>query len=119
WLRMTIKSMHQAGHDIAQVMEVRAHGERLARSPSPNVTGTYAFDYTMWHLKQDGTTVTGCFDGGKGMFTGGLDGRLLRFGYATDVVTGPAIAVFGGSTMFVGHWQTNSTVTEHPTMDAA
>lgn len=120
WLRMTIKSMQEPGKDIAQIMEVRAYGERVAKDPPIDVTGTYAFGSpapTIWHLKQEGTTVTGCFDGGKGMFTGGVEGHVLRFTYATESVTGPAIAVFGKNDMFVGYWQANSTVTEHPTME--
>jgi hypothetical protein len=121
WLRVSIKSMQDPTHDIAQIMEFRAFGERLTHNPSPTtVTGTYTDpDGAAYHLKQTGQSVTGCFDGGTQPIDGGLEGRLLRFTWQTEHDNGPAIAVFGSNgQLFIGHWQADSAVTEHPVMNA-
>ncbi len=121
WLRIAVKSMQEPTHDIVQIMEFRAFGERLTHNPSPTtVTGTYeGEDKTLFHLKQTGLTITGCYDNGTKPLEGGLEGRLLRFTWNTEDESGPAIAVFGANgDLFIGHWQTNSAVTEHPVMKA-
>jgi hypothetical protein len=119
WLRMTVQSMRQADHGIVQIMELEAFGERLTHNPPPDVTGTYDMEGQIFHLKQDGTTVTGCYDQGTAPLQGGMEGRLLRFTYETETDKGPAIAVFGGGGMFFGYWKANSEVVEHPTMWAS
>jgi outer membrane protein OmpA-like peptidoglycan-associated protein len=120
WLRVAVKSMQEPTHDIVQIMEFRAFGERVTHNPSPaTLTGTYeGEDKTKFHLKQTGLTVTGCYDNGTKPLEGGLEGRLLRFTWNTETESGPAIAVFGANgDVFIGHWQTNSAVTEHPVMN--
>ncbi len=117
WLRMTVKSM-QTTNDIAQIMELKAFGERLTHNPPPNVTGTYDSEGRKFHLQQDGTTVTGCYDGGTAPLKGSLEGRVLRFTYKTEDDTGPALAVFGSGSILVGHWKANSEAVEHPPMEA-
>jgi outer membrane protein OmpA-like peptidoglycan-associated protein len=119
WLRLSIKTMQQPSHDIAQIMEFRAFGTRLTHNPSPTVTGTYELDGSEYHLKQTGLMVSGCFYGATKPIEGGLEGRVLRFTWNTDGDNGPAIAVFGSTgQMFVGHWRTDSAVVEHPVMAA-
>src|SRR5690349_5451336 len=119
WLRVSVKSMQQPTHDIVQIMEFRAFGSRLTHNPAPTVTGTYELDGSKYHLKQTGLMVTGCFDGGTKPIEGGLEGRLLRFTWHTEYDNGPAIALFGSNgTLFVGHWQADSAVMEHPVMNA-
>ncbi len=110
---MTVKSM-QTTNDIAQIMELRAFGD----NPPPNVTGTYDAEGRKFHLKQKGTTVTGCYDGGTAPLKGNLEGRVLRFTYQTEDDTGPALAVFGNGSMLLGHWKANSQAVEHPPMEA-
>jgi outer membrane protein OmpA-like peptidoglycan-associated protein len=118
WLRLTVKSM-QTSNGIAQIMEFKAFGDRLTHNPPPDVTGTYDNEGQKFHLKQDGVTVTGCYDHGMAPLQGGVEGRLLRFTYHTEDDTGPAIAVFGGNSMFLGYWKANSEVVEHPVMAAS
>jgi outer membrane protein OmpA-like peptidoglycan-associated protein len=118
WVRITIKSMHTT-NEIAQIMEVRAFGDRLTHNPPPNVSGTYETDAGLFHLKQEGTTVTGCYEHGTKPLQGGMEGRLMRFTWNTETDTGPSIAIFGNNgSMFVGWWKANSAVVEHPVMEA-
>jgi outer membrane protein OmpA-like peptidoglycan-associated protein len=108
WLRLSVKSMQAADHDIAQVMEFKAFGERLTHNAPRPITGTYTTDDgSVVHLKQEGTRVTGCNEKGGVPLSGGMDGRVLTFGWKSDVDEGPAIAVFGDATMFMGFWKKN------------
>jgi len=116
WLRVTLKSMHSG--NIAQIMELRAFGDREPPA-MPNVTGTYKMDLGEIHLKQDGATVTGCFDHGVAPIVGGMDGRLLKFEWnAENDDRGPAIMIFGADRAFGGHWKMTGVAAENPHLDA-
>jgi len=116
WLRVTLKSMHSG--NIAQIMELRAFGDREPPA-MPNVTGTYKTDLGEIHLKQDGATVTGCFDHGVAPIVGGMDGRLLKFEWnAENDDRGPAIMIFGADRAFGGHWKMTGVAAENPHLDA-
>lgn len=118
WVRITVK---KAASDaaIAQIMEFRAFGERLTHNPIPDVSGTYDTNAGQFHLKQQGTTVTGCYDHGTEPLIGGMEGRILKFRYAIgENGSGPALLVASTSgDIFGGWWRTDSKVTEHPTLD--
>ena len=118
WLRVTVKSMNSG--NIGQIMELRAFGDRLEQTPVPNVTGTYkSIDVGEIHLKQEGATVTGCYDHGVAPLVGGLDGRLLKFEWnAENDDRGPAIMIFGSDHVFGGHWKMTGVSAEHPHLDA-
>jgi outer membrane protein OmpA-like peptidoglycan-associated protein len=109
WIRLTVKAMHAPDHDITQLMEFRAFGERLTHDAPAPVTGTYTVeDGTLMHLKQEGARVTGCFEGdGGGPIEGGMEGRVLRFNWKLGTDEGPAVAVFGTGAQFYGFWKTN------------
>jgi OOP family OmpA-OmpF porin len=116
WIRITLQAMHSGTSTITQLMEFRAFGDRLTHTTAPPVTGTYAInDGPLLHLKQDGTTVTGCFEGdGGGPVSGGLEGRVLRFNWKLSTDEGPAIAVFGDGALFGGYWKTNGVESNPP-----
>ena len=107
-MRLSIKSMRTPDHTIAQLMNFKAFGERLTHNQAPPVTGSYEInDGSVLHLKQEGTRVTGCNEKGAAPLSGGLDGRALTFGWNSDVDEGPAIAVFGDASLFMGFWKKN------------
>jgi outer membrane protein OmpA-like peptidoglycan-associated protein len=117
WLRVTLKAMNTG--NIAQIMELRAFGDRLEQAAIPNVTGTYKFDLGEMHLKQEGATVIGCFDHGVAPIVGGMDGRLLKFEWnAENDDRGPAIMIFGSDRVFGGHWKMTGVAAENPHLDA-
>jgi outer membrane protein OmpA-like peptidoglycan-associated protein len=109
WIRLSAKSMHAPDHTITQLMEFRAFGERLTHNAAPPVTGTYVIEGgPLMHIKEEGTRVTGCFEGdGGGPIEGGLEGRTLRFNWKLGTDEGPAIGVFGAGAQFVGFWKMN------------
>ena len=118
WVRVSVK---KAASDaaIAQIMELRAFGERLTHNPMPDVTGTYDTNVGQFHLEQHGATVTGCYDRASEPLIGGMEGRILKFRYAVgENGSGPALLVVSSAgDVFGGWWRTDSTVVEHPTLD--
>ncbi|HET7437386.1 MAG TPA: OmpA family protein [Thermoanaerobaculia bacterium] len=117
YVRVTVK---EAVSDaaIAQIMEFRAFGERLTHNPIPDVTGDYEMtDTTHFHLRQQGSTVSGCYDNGTEPLNGGMEGRILKFKYAVgENGSGPALLVFSDDgRMFGGWWRTDG-ASEHPTL---
>ena len=120
WLRITVKSLNGTG-GYAQIMELRAFGDRLTNTPPPNVTGTYktADHEDFLYLTQTGTQVSGCYSHGLAPIVGGMEGRLLKYSYkmpADD--SGPAIAIFSNDgSVFEGRWKTTGASAEHPRMN--
>jgi outer membrane protein OmpA-like peptidoglycan-associated protein len=117
WVRIHVTN---AASDaaIAQIMEFRAFGERLTHNPMPNITGTYDTNAGQFHLRQNGATVTGCYDNGTEPLIGGMEGRILKFKYAVgENGSGPALLVFSDrGDLFGGWWRADSTVETHPTL---
>lgn len=119
WLRLTVNNNYNNGGPT-QIMELRGYGQVLSTDPMPNVTGTYDSERAgKFHLKQDGASVTGCYDLGAAPLIGGMDGRLLKFewrGTESATARGPAIMIFSGAgNLFGGWWRADA---EHPHLDA-
>jgi outer membrane protein OmpA-like peptidoglycan-associated protein len=99
WLRLSVKSSHAP--DSVGIGRFRAFGDRLAPAPSPNASGTYATRNGDLHLRQEGTSVVGCYTEHDGTFTGGLEGRVLKLTWREKVeehAEGAAFMVFSDDT---------------------
>ncbi|HEV2855986.1 MAG TPA: OmpA family protein [Thermoanaerobaculia bacterium] len=111
WVRLTIKNNHGA-KDYLELMDFRAYGTQLTHTPFPDVSGTYETDYGDFHLRQQGTSVTGCYEHDEGVLDGGIEGRIMKFTWreAGDD-KGPAIMVFSpdGKQMFGLWWNEGGT----------
>jgi outer membrane protein OmpA-like peptidoglycan-associated protein len=119
WVRLTVKETGSKD-GIAQIMEFRAFGDRLTHNPMPaNVSGTYETSAGEFHLRQEGATVTGCYDHASEPLIGGMEGRILKFKYAIgESGSGPALLIISDAgDVFGGWWRTDSTVVEHPKLD--
>ena len=105
WLRLTIKTNHGA-KDYMELMDFRGYGTQLTKTPFPDASGTYETNFSDFHLKQQGTSVTGCYEHDSGVLTGGLEGRVMKFIWREEGdQKGPAIMVFSpdGKELF-GLW---------------
>lgn len=117
WVRMQI-TRKEGGSEIVQIQEFRAFGERQTHNNPPNVTGTWKTDAGNLHLKQEGMTVTGCFETGGFPISGGMEGRLLKFSWhAGESGNGPAIAIFGSEGYLFGGWWRTDGASEKPKLD--
>jgi outer membrane protein OmpA-like peptidoglycan-associated protein len=95
WVKLTIKSNHSSTEYI-ELFDFRAFGEQKTKTPMTNVSGTYATNYGNFHLQQEGASVSGCYEHGKGLVVnGGLEGRVTRFTWTQEGTgRGPAIFTF-------------------------
>jgi len=66
WLRLTIKNNHGSA-EYTELMDFRAFGKQLTQTPLTDVSGTYKSDYNDFHLRQQGTSVTGCYEYKEGV----------------------------------------------------
>jgi outer membrane protein OmpA-like peptidoglycan-associated protein len=111
WVRLTIKNNH-GDKDNLELMDFRAYGTQLTHTPFPDVSGTYETNFGDFHLRQQGTSVTGCYEHDEGVLDGGIEGRIMKFTWreAGDD-KGPAIMVFSpdGKRMFGLWWHEGGT----------
>ena len=117
WVRLTVKSNHGAA-DYVELMDFRATGKRLTETPFADVSGTYSSSYGDFHIKQEGTSISGCYEWrDTGFVDGGLEGRVMRLTWREDWKSpgsrkrGPAIMVFspGAKEMFGIWWNEGQT----------
>jgi outer membrane protein OmpA-like peptidoglycan-associated protein len=96
WVRLTVRNNHGAA-DYIELLDFRGYGKQLTQTPFANASGTYETDYGRFHLKHEGTSVTGCYEYDGGLLTGGLEGRVMKFTWRENGGPddqGPALMVF-------------------------
>lgn len=110
WLRLTIQNNH-GSPEYTELMDFRAFGKQLTKTPLPDVSGTYESDYNDFHLRQQGTSVTGCYEYDEGVLNGGIEGRIMKFTWQESNGKGPAVMVFtSDGEKFFGLWWYESQV---------
>ena len=111
WVRLTVKNNHGA-KDYLELMDFRAYGTQLTPTPFPDVSGTYETDFGDFHLRQQGTSVTGCYEHDEGVLDGGIEGRIMKITWReSGDDKGPALMVFSpdGKQMFGLWWREGDT----------
>jgi len=93
WLRLTIKNNH-GDSEYTELMEFRAYGKQLTKTPLADVSGTYKTNYNDFHLRQEGTSVTGCYEWNEGILDGGIEDQIMKFTWIERDQRGPAIMIF-------------------------
>ena len=93
WLRLTIKNNH-GSNDYTELMDFRAFGKQLAKTQMPDVSGTYKTNYNDFHLRQQGTSVTGCYEYDQGLLNGGIENNIMRLTWKERKGQGPAVMIF-------------------------
>lgn len=109
WVRLTLKN-NQGAKDYLELMDFRGYGRQLTTTPFPNASGTYESNYGLFHLQQEGTSVTGCYEHDEGLLTGGIEGRVMKFTWRENGGPddqGPALMVFtADGQRMLGLWGT-------------
>jgi len=105
WLRLTIQNNHGDGQ-WTELMDFRAFGKQLTKTPLPDVSGTYETNYNDFHLRQQETSVTGCYEYNKGLLNGDIEGRTVKFTWREPRQKGPAVIIFSsdGEKFFGFRW---------------
>jgi outer membrane protein OmpA-like peptidoglycan-associated protein len=111
WLRVVVKNNHGSSQYI-ELMEIRGFGKQLTQTPFADASGTYETNYGKFHLKQEGTSVTGCYEHNDGLLNGGIEGRVMKFVWSEGKdKSGPALMVFSpdGKQLFGLWWYEGQT----------
>ena len=104
WLRLTIQNNHGSS-EYTELMDFRAYGKQLTKTSLPDVSGTYKTNYNDFHLRQQGTSVTGCYEFKQGLLSGGIENRIMKFTWRETDNKGPAIMIFTpDGEKFFGLW---------------
>ena len=96
WVRLTIINNH-GDADYAELMGFRGYGVKPAVTPFADpISGTYKTNYNDFHIRQQGTAITGCYEHNQGLFTGTMEGRVMKLTWteAGGTKTGPAVFVY-------------------------
>ncbi len=104
WLRLTVKNNHGSS-DYTELMDFRAYGKQLTKTQLPDISGTYKTNYNDFHIRQQGTSVTGCYEYEQGLLNGGIEKNIMRLTWKETKGQGPAVMIFNskGDTFF-GLW---------------
>jgi hypothetical protein len=105
WVRLTIRN-NQGSPEYTELMDFRGFGQQLTKTDFPDVSGTYTTNYKDFHLRRQGTAVTGCYEFDEGVLNGGIEGRVMKFTRRQKVHgQGPALMVFtSDGKKFFGLW---------------
>jgi outer membrane protein OmpA-like peptidoglycan-associated protein len=105
WVRLTIANNH-GDEQWTELMGFRGYGTQHPARPIADLSGTYHTDYNDFHLRQQGTALTGCYEYNEGLFDGTVEGRVMKLTWReTGNGSGPAVLVFApDGASFRGYW---------------
>jgi outer membrane protein OmpA-like peptidoglycan-associated protein len=83
WVRLTIRGNHGA-QDYIQLNDFRAAGTWLSHDPLPDLTGTWDTDWGDFHVRQQGTAISGCYYTRGGIYQGGVEARAAKFSWCEN-----------------------------------
>ena len=108
WVRLTIVGNH-GDPKYAELGGVRGFGRRstVATAAMPAIAGTFKTNWNTFHLRQQGTAISGCYEHDKGLFEGTVEGSVakLTWSQGDGKKRGPAVFVFSpDGKSFRGYW---------------
>lgn len=106
WVRLTLVNNHQDAQ-YSELMSFRGFGARPAPRAIGAISGTYETTYGNFHVRQQGTAITGCYEFKEGLFDGAIEGHVAKLTWSESSGTsrGPAVFVFSpDGKSFTGHW---------------
>ena len=106
FVRLTIVNNH-GDAKYSELMGFRALGARGAAPAAGQVVGTFDTSYGKFHLRQQGTAISGCYEFKEGLFAGTIEGRVAKLTWTESGGTrkGPAVFVFSlDGKSFRGYW---------------
>jgi hypothetical protein len=99
FVRLTIVNNH-GDVKYSELMGFRAFGSRggapAAAPAAGQVVGTFDTNYRGFHLRQQGTAISGCYEFKEGLFAGTIEGRVAKLTWTESggVRKGPAVLLF-------------------------
>ncbi|HQP75493.1 MAG TPA: OmpA family protein [Acidobacteriota bacterium] len=107
WVRLSVEDNH-GSEEWTELFAFRGFGE-LPAAPkgSGDISGTYESSYSLFHVRQQGTALAGCYEYKDGILEGAIEGRVMKIQWTEegDGNAGPAILVFApDGNSFRGFW---------------
>jgi outer membrane protein OmpA-like peptidoglycan-associated protein len=104
WVRLTIKA-NQGSPRYSELFSFRGFGKKPSFSTPDNISGTYSSSYANFHLRQQGTALSGCYEFKEGLLNGAVEGRVMKITWQEGKSSGPAMMVFSkDGKAFRGFW---------------
>jgi outer membrane protein OmpA-like peptidoglycan-associated protein len=104
FVRLTLADNH-GDAEYSELMGFRGYGARPQPAPALALQGTFHTDYSDFHLRQQGTALTGCYEYNEGLFEGAVEGRVMKLTWHEGASSGPAVFVFApDGRSFHGFW---------------
>lgn len=105
FVRLTIADNH-GDKKYTELMGFRGYGTRGAAPAAAQIVGTFETNYNKFHLRQQGSAVSGCYEHKEGLFTGTVEGRVAKLTWTqSGGGNGPAVFVFSpDGKSFRGYW---------------
>lgn len=77
WIRLTIHNNY-GNPEWTELFSLRAMGTRPDSLPIDDISGTYTTNYSDFHVRQNGTSLTGCYEYDGGILDGSIHGRVMK-----------------------------------------
>jgi outer membrane protein OmpA-like peptidoglycan-associated protein len=106
FFRLTIVDNH-GDKKYSELMGFRGYGTREAAPSAAQIVGTFDTNYNKFHLRQQGTAISGCYEWKDGLFAGTVEGRVAKLTWTEPGGNrqGPAVFVFApDGKSFRGYW---------------
>jgi outer membrane protein OmpA-like peptidoglycan-associated protein len=107
WVRLTVRNNHGSA-SWTELLGFRGFGVKpTLAAPLGDVSGTYSTSYSMFHVRQQGTALVGCYESNDGLLDGAIEGRVMKITWRENEgkSIGPAVMVFAADgKSFRGYW---------------
>jgi outer membrane protein OmpA-like peptidoglycan-associated protein len=117
WIRLTIRNNH-GNVEWTELFSFRGFGQRSPVPEPAEISGTYSTEYSEFHVLQQGTALTGCYEYDNGILEGAIEGRVMKITWQEaggPYDKGPAVMVFSeDGQSFRGFWWHGYNATKAP-----
>lgn len=106
FVRLTVVN-NNGDPKYSELMGFRGYGTRAAAAAGAEFSGTFETNYGPFHLRQQGTAISGCYEHREGLFSGTVEGRVAKLTWSESggKSRGPAVFVFSPDGKgFRGFW---------------
>ncbi len=117
WIRLTLRN-NQGNDEWTELFSFRGFGQKPPIPEPADISGTYSTDWAHFHVRQQGTALTGCYEYDSGILEGAIEGRVMKITWKEaggPYDKGPAVMIFSeDGQSFRGFWWHGYNATKAP-----
>lgn len=117
WVRLTIRNNY-GSETYTELFTFRGFGGKAALPAPKDISGTFQTTYSDFHVRQQGSALTGCYEYGGGLLEGTIEGRIMKITWRENGGPddfGPAVMLFAeDGNSFQGYWWHKNDVDGEP-----